>query len=400
MIIADDLTEEGGIRTRILGEIESLEDIASFALVVKVRAKNMHRTKDFRKWMMEHHPMVRLRFAPFLPHYALPVVKELITIPNLLITVVACVLEARRSRPTRVYSHNLECSLAGKVVAGVLGVPHAADVHGDEIEENISFTGWPRDGRRVRFWRALMRIALRRCDQIVCVSRAHESYLRSTYGISGKTRVIPCCVSGPAAAGRDRGSSEDAQHALLPRPTVLLFYSGSSAKWQMVGSMVQFCASLRRAGTDCGMMLLLSDARGTAGLRASTPAELSGRVVVDTVDHRTALGMAARADAAFLFRENIPLNNISSPTKFAEYLISGAPVLITEGVGDYSELVAIHRLGKVVDLARIGDASYASSLVSEVMGDADIRERCKRYALENLTWAVHRESLEEAVVGR
>ncbi len=399
MVIADDLTEEGGIRTRILGEMGSLEDFVSFVLVVKVRAKNLHLMRGFREWMGEHHPGVRIRFAPFFPHYALPVVREIIMIPNVLGTAVVCLMGAGQRRPSRVYSHNLECSLAGKLVARVLRTPQTADIHGDEIEENISITGWDRNGHRARFWRTLMRIVLRRCSHVVCVSRAHKSYLESTYGLTSRTSVIPCCVSGPISVEDHRGATFLDGHKSFTRPSVLLFYSGSSARWQMIDSMVRFLVSLREAQIDCGMIMLLSDKTGMERVTAALPPEIAGRILVDSVDHETALSVASMADIAFLFRENIPLNNISSPTKFAEYLISGLPVLVTEAVGDYSEAVVANRIGKVVDLARLTDASYVSSIVQEILADGEMRNRCRRYASERLTWDVHRESLEQAFQG-
>lgn len=54
------------------------------------------------------------------------------------------------------------------------------------------------------------------------------------------------------------------------------------------------------------------------------------------------------ADLAVLIREDHPLNEVACPTKFAEYVMCGLPVLITEGLGDLSELVQRKKLGIVM----------------------------------------------------
>jgi glycosyltransferase involved in cell wall biosynthesis len=54
------------------------------------------------------------------------------------------------------------------------------------------------------------------------------------------------------------------------------------------------------------------------------------------------------ADYGILFRENTIMNNVASPTKFAEYMLCGLPVLISEGVGDYSDYTIKHNVGVLI----------------------------------------------------
>jgi len=53
------------------------------------------------------------------------------------------------------------------------------------------------------------------------------------------------------------------------------------------------------------------------------------------------------ADFGILFRDEILTNKVASPTKLAEYLLAGLPVLISREVGDYSELVSKYKFGVV-----------------------------------------------------
>src|SRR5690606_12687918 len=53
----------------------------------------------------------------------------------------------------------------------------------------------------------------------------------------------------------------------------------------------------------------------------------------------------AAGDLGLLLRDDTVVNRVASPVKFGEYLAAGLPVIISEGVGDYSDAVRRHRLG-------------------------------------------------------
>jgi glycosyltransferase involved in cell wall biosynthesis len=103
----------------------------------------------------------------------------------------------------------------------------------------------------------------------------------------------------------------------------------------------------------------------------------------------------AAADVGLLPRDENLVNRVASPVKFAEYLASGIPVILSDGIGDYSELVRSGDLGAVLpasvrytDRARMANvlngflSQYAESSVAW-------RRRCQRVAQESLDWKVH-----------
>ena len=55
------------------------------------------------------------------------------------------------------------------------------------------------------------------------------------------------------------------------------------------------------------------------------------------------------ADFGLLLRENNIVNNVASPTKFAEYLMAGLPVIISNGIGDFSYFVRFKNVGICID---------------------------------------------------
>ncbi|MDQ3061803.1 MAG: glycosyltransferase, partial [Acidobacteriota bacterium] len=72
----------------------------------------------------------------------------------------------------------------------------------------------------------------------------------------------------------------------------------------------------------------------------------------------------------------------SSPTKIAEYLASGIPIITNRGVGDVSEIIEKHQTGAVVqDFSR---ESYIESLkkIGELRQTNDLYEKCIKSAKE------------------
>jgi hypothetical protein len=53
------------------------------------------------------------------------------------------------------------------------------------------------------------------------------------------------------------------------------------------------------------------------------------------------------ADYGILIREQSVTNQVASPVKFAEYLACGLQVLISEGIGDFTDFVKQQNCGKI-----------------------------------------------------
>jgi glycosyltransferase involved in cell wall biosynthesis len=48
-------------------------------------------------------------------------------------------------------------------------------------------------------------------------------------------------------------------------------------------------------------------------------------------------------------RHNTPVNNVASPVKVGEYLACGLPVILTRGIGDYSDMLPAAGVGILLD---------------------------------------------------
>ena len=95
------------------------------------------------------------------------------------------------------------------------------------------------------------------------------------------------------------------------------------------------------------------------------------------------------ADVGILLRDDSIVNRVASPVKFAEYLASGVPVLISRNVGDCTELVQREDVGFVVD-ALPGQESETQRVIGWLESLRNNREayrkRCQEVAKAQFDW--------------
>src|SRR5262249_20491103 len=177
-------------------------------------------------------------------------------------------------------------------------------------------------------------------------------------------RIIPTCVD--TSVFRPRATWEQPEFGLV--------YSGSLGTWYMAEEMLAFA---RLAGSVLpGRTLFLTPQRGGLGKLQSTV----DAIEIRTVEHEQVGRWLRRATALFFFIRPIPSKRASCPTKFAEGLASGLPVICNRGIGDLDEIVERERVGVLVD--GFSERAYlsASERLRRLLEDPDVSDRCGRLA--------------------
>ena len=114
----------------------------------------------------------------------------------------------------------------------------------------------------------------------------------------------------------------------------------------------------------------------------------SKRIIsIHDIPHKDVYKYLSASDIGFLIRSNHILNQVSSPIKFAEYLVCGNPVIITPWVGDQSDLVNIYDLGVVIEGEKETDISRIEEFIIKYKKDVTgYRKWCSRFAQDYLSW--------------
>ncbi len=92
-----------------------------------------------------------------------------------------------------------------------------------------------------------------------------------------------------------------------------------------------------------------------------------------SLPHDEVRGYINSCDVGLLLRRDHIVNKVSSPTKFAEFLACGLPVLTTPWAGNSENIIDTYNVGYVWDMAAISDKLI--SLLIDVREHRDVWAR-------------------------
>ena len=283
----------------------------------------------------------------------------------------------RRIGPDVVHARQSRAAVAA-LRAGV--APVVADLRGIRPEEYLLAVGKnegelaPAERRTLATHRSQQSEALAGAAAVVCVSAPFSRHLGRRKGVF----VIPNVASPMGPLPSDRRDEERRRLKIGPADTALV-YSGSLAAWQCVREGLRLFRELSAVKPETKFVLLTQDA--VAGRALLDEEGLRDAQLLSLTPEETRRVLPA-FDLALLLRLNHPVNRVSSPVKFAEYLHAGLPVVLTAGIGDASRQVSEHGLGVV--LPSPVDPGNAAA-VARTMPDLD-GEACRLFARRNLTF--------------
>jgi len=261
------------------------------------------------------------------------------------------------------------------------------DLRGFFADERVESNSWRRGGIVDRAVRWMEAKNLERADGAVVLTCHAAEELRRRRPALSRLRVIPTCAD--VSVFRPRARSE--------RPEFGLVYSGSLGTWYMAEEMVAFARLA--AGVVPGRTLFLTPQPEVLGRLESTPDWAETRAV----EPGHVAAWLRRATALFFFIRPIPSKRASCPTKFAEALASGLPVICNRGIGDLDDIVEREGVGVLIDGFSEPDYARGAARLRRLLQDPDISDRCRRLAEShysvNLGVNAYRKLYEEIVGG-
>jgi len=142
-------------------------------------------------------------------------------------------------------------------------------------------------------------------------------------------------------------------------------------KWEIPDKIISFFKNLRTKDTRFRLLLVTPDV--DLANKLINKQKLDDKIFVKKVELNDVNKYLNAADVGLLLREDIPMNNVASPTKFAEYLMVGLPVIISQGVYDFANDINNTKYGVVVSgLDEISQTEYEKVLNSLMINRSEI----------------------------
>ncbi|MFZ5553398.1 MAG: glycosyltransferase [Bacteroidota bacterium] len=231
--------------------------------------------------------------------------------------------------------------------------------------------------------------ALKESDGVIAVSRQLVKWWNEKYAfIPGKYVVIPCTLSSDNhTVVSETKRTEIRKKFGFSDNDLIMVYSGSSAEWQSLNNLKDWLEPVLRQNPVAKLLVLTPASVQDNELSKLFP----GRVSSAWLQPEKVQEVLSCCDYGLLLREDTVTNRVASPTKFAEYLAAGLPVMISHAIGDYSEFVIKHDCGYV--LQKGNSLQLYSSAIEK-------KQQMKQLAVSFFTKKVHEKAYLEILSER
>lgn len=238
------------------------------------------------------------------------------------------------------------------------------DIRGFMPEEYTDAGVWPANGYLYRGLKRVERYLLRTSDAFVLLTEKARDIVfpgcTDTDSAGRPIEVIPCCVDFERFKLATEVSRASLREELKLTKRRVIVYLGSFGGWYMTNEMTEFLAAAHARDPKTFSMILTQSPQQTVIDRMSSLGIEQKDFLVTQVTPDQVPYYLEAADLAISFIKPCYSKQSSSPTKIAEYLASGLPVVCNSGVGDLDQLIVRNRAGAL--LTEFTAAAYQNAL--------------------------------------
>jgi glycosyltransferase involved in cell wall biosynthesis len=266
------------------------------------------------------------------------------------------------------------------------GVKMIFDVRGLMADEYVDAGHWHRDSLPYRITKSAERRALAAADGVVTLTERIWPIMKEWDALRDRDvihEVVPCCADLELFRFDEEERARRRQEFGVGDRFVVV-YSGSIDGWYLTEEMADFFVTLLKQRPDAHFLWLTPS-------RHERIRELTQRRGI-SVDDYSLLASAPRdvpsclsaADAGLAFIKPCFSKLASSPTKYAEYLACGLPLIINAGVGDSDALITHEKVGALVHDFNETEYANAWAAVQDMAGDQEQTRRRTREVAKRL----------------
>jgi hypothetical protein len=198
-------------------------------------------------------------------------------------------------------------------------------------------------------------------DFRLAVSNSLVNYWKKEYDYNSDQHiVVPCTLSADLIF--DLPGEEDLRQNKIKMGFEandnVIVYSGSSSGWQSFSLAEKILGSILEKDPRIKLLWLTNHLNENSDFIK----KYKNRIKTAWVKPEEVKNYLLAGDHGLLYREHSITNAVASPVKFAEYLSCGLNVMISDGLGDFSEFVRKNNCGSVGPVDSLSKVIYATKL--------------------------------------
>lgn len=292
---------------------------------------------------------------------------------------------AVRKKIALVHCRSYQAAQVGLLLQALLGCKLLFDARGFWVDERIDGRIWSRqnllEGLLYKRYKRLEQTLYGRADHIVALTHAALPFIESwAKPTCPPIEVIPCCADFQHFLPCSEKRADYRKHLDLDENSLVIGYVGSLGTWYLVEEMFRFYQHIARRYSNARFLIVTRDwgDEWENLWEKCTLSSLRSTLVVTSGQRHQMPGLLNACDVTLSFIEPSFSKVASSPTKIAESLAVGIPV-IANPVGDVGRLVTTLDGGALI--SDFSDTTYAqvSERIYEIVkkGGAPLRARAE-----------------------
>lgn len=291
---------------------------------------------------------------------------------------------ARRKKVDVFHARNHVAALMGQWARKLAKAKLIFDIRGFFPEEYVDAGNWRADGRLFRGAKRTEKKLLDAADGFVVLTERARAILfdRRPETDQRPIEVIPCCVD----LDRFKPVTEAEREALREEfgftGRRVIVYLGALGGWYLSDQMADFLAAAHRQDPSTISLILTQSDQDEFAERLRARGVADDDFLILRANPAEVPRYLGAADLALMFIKQGYSKQASSPTKLAEYLACGLPVICNAGIGDVDEVIVRDGVGILIH--DLNSAGYTDALTraDELMKDTGIQTRCRESAEE------------------
>jgi glycosyltransferase involved in cell wall biosynthesis len=358
-------------QSQVLAYLERLSEGRRIHLVSYEKAGDWQESGR-REAMVRRMAEAGIRWHPLRYHKS---PSALATAYDVAVGIALAITLARRHRLTIVHARSYVAALVALIVKRIAGARFLFDMRGLWADERVDGGLWPANGPLHRAAKTMERRFLLAADHVVTLTNSSKAEIGRFAYLADKAppiSVIPTC------ADLDRF---DIQGAPADDPFVL-GYVGSVGTWYLLDEMLRFFRELQAMKPNARLLVVNRSEQQLIHNSVSALGVDPAAIEIIAADHRDVPRHIGRMSAGMALIKPVYSKIASSPTKLAEYLGCGVPVLGNAGVGDMAEILEGRRIGvSLKDFSDIAIVEGVKRLIA-LASEPGLQQRCRHSASE------------------
>lgn len=297
-----------------------------------------------------------------------------------------------------VHARGYVSAMIACILKKIFKVKFIFDMRGFWADLKAECGQWRTNGVIYKVTKYLEAVFLKDSDSIIVLTKKAKLILEQEGYRHCGVSVIPCCVSVDRFALEGDALSGSAVKKGLNDKFVFA-HTGSLEPWYMMDEMLDFFKTAKGMIANAHFLILSRSPKDRVlrliSERGLDPDDFS----MEAADFTDMPLYLADVKAGLIFLSLSFSKAGCSPTKFAEFLSCGIPVVATPGIGDLDEIIAADRVGVVIRPSEPDCYKQGVLELLSLIRDGGLTQRCRNAALKYFSLAMGIERYKDVYKG-